>query len=133
MAGQLFAIDWKRTNDQGAFYTGDKHRNQSYVDYGSPILAVADGVVTATLDGQAANAPGILPADSPVLGPKLTVNNVDGNHIVLKIGNNAYAFYAHLLSGACGSRWATGCARARSSPGWETPATPTHHICTSTS
>ena len=25
VAGQLFAIDWKRTNDQGAFYTGDKH------------------------------------------------------------------------------------------------------------
>jgi hypothetical protein len=100
VAGQLFAIDWKRTNDQGAFYTGDKHRNQSYVDYGSPILAVADGVVTATLDGQEANAPGVLPADSPVLGPKLTVKNVDGNHIVLKIGNNAYAFYAHLLKGS---------------------------------
>ena len=100
VAGQLFAIDWKRTNDQGAFYTGDKHRNQSYVDYGSPILAVADGVVTATLDGQEANAPGVLPADSPVLGPKLTVKNVDGNHIVLEIGTNAYAFYAHLLSGS---------------------------------
>ena len=100
VAGQLFAIDWKRTNDQGAFYTGDKHRNQSYVDYGSPILAVADGVVTATLDGQEANAPGVLPADSPVLGPKLTVKNVDGNHIVLRIGDNAYAFYAHLLSGS---------------------------------
>ena len=100
VAGQLFAIDWKRTNDQGAFYTGDKHKNSSYVDYGSPILAVADGVVTATLDGQEANAPGVLPANSPVLGPKLTVKNVDGNHIVLKIGNNAYAFYAHLLSGS---------------------------------
>jgi len=35
-----------------------------------------------------------------VLGPKLTVKNVDGNHIVLKIGDNAYAFYAHLLSGS---------------------------------
>ena len=34
-----------------------------------------------------------------MLGPKLTVKNVDGNHIVLKIGDNAYAFYAHLLKG----------------------------------
>ena len=100
VAGQLFAIDWKRTNDKGEFYTGDKHRNESYVDYGSPILAVADGVVTATLDGQEANAPGVLPADSPVLGPKLTVGNVDGNHIVLDIGHGAYAFYAHLLKGS---------------------------------
>src|SRR6478609_8202207 len=100
VGGQLFAIDWKRTNDAGAFYTGDKTRNESYVDYGSPILAVADGVVTATLDGQEANAPGVLPADSPVLGPKLTVQNVDGNHIVLRIAPGAYAFYAHLLKGS---------------------------------
>ena len=70
------------------------------MDYGSPVLAVADGVVTATLDGQEANAPGVLPADSPVLGPKLTVENVDGNHIVLDIGHGAYAFYAHLLKGS---------------------------------
>ena len=98
--GQRFAIDWKRTNDKGEFYTGDKHRNESYVDYGSPVLAVADGVVTATLDGQEANAPGVLPADSPVLGPKLTVENVDGNHIVQTIGHGAYAFYAHLLKGS---------------------------------
>jgi murein DD-endopeptidase MepM/ murein hydrolase activator NlpD len=39
----------------------------------------------------------VLPADDPVLGPKLTVENVDGNHIVLDIGNGAYAFYAHLI------------------------------------
>lgn len=100
VAGQLFAIDWKRTNDKGEFYTGDKHRNESYVDYGSPVLAVADGVVTEILDGQEANAPGVLPADSPVLGRKLTVENVDGNHIVLDIGHGAYAFYAHLLKGS---------------------------------
>jgi hypothetical protein len=27
VGGQLFAIDWKQTNDHGAFYTGDKTRN----------------------------------------------------------------------------------------------------------
>jgi hypothetical protein len=100
VGGQLFAIDWKKTNDQGAFYTGDKTKNESYVDYGSEIMAVADGTVTATLDGQEANAPGVLPANDPVLGPKLTVENVDGNHIVLDIANGAYAFYAHLIKGS---------------------------------
>jgi murein DD-endopeptidase MepM/ murein hydrolase activator NlpD len=70
------------------------------VDYGSEVLAVADGTVTAILDGQNANAPGVLPAEDPVLGPKLTVHNVDGNHIVLDIGNGAYAFYAHLIKGS---------------------------------
>jgi Peptidase family M23 len=100
VGGQLFAIDWKQTNDEGAFYTGDKTRNESYVDYGSEVIAIADGTVTAMLDGQEANAPGVLPADDPVLGPKLTVENVDGNHIVLDIGNGAYAFYAHLIKGS---------------------------------
>lgn len=56
--------------------------------------------MTAILDGQDANAPGVLPAQDPVLGPKLTVDNVDGNHIVLNIGNGAYAFYAHLMKGS---------------------------------
>jgi hypothetical protein len=100
MGGQLFAIDWKQTNDQGAFYTGDKTKNESYVDYGSEVIAVADGTVTATLDGQEANAPGVLPADDPVLGPQLTVENVDGNHVVIDIGSGAYAFYAHLIKGS---------------------------------
>jgi hypothetical protein len=100
VGGQLFAIDWKQTNNQGAFYTGDKTKNESYVDYGSEVLAVADGRVTSILDGQDANAPGVLPADDPVLGPKLTVENVEGNHIVLDIGNGAYAFYAHLIKGS---------------------------------
>ena len=73
---------------------------EARVLYGSEVIAAADGTVTATLDGQEANAPGVLPADDPVLGPKLTVENVDGNHVVLDIGTGAYAFYAHLIKGS---------------------------------
>ena len=93
---QRFAIDWKRTDDKGAFYEGDKTKNESYVDYGEPIYAVADGTITATLDELEANAPGVLPANDPVLGPKITVQTVDGNHIVEDIGGGVWAFYAHL-------------------------------------
>jgi murein DD-endopeptidase MepM/ murein hydrolase activator NlpD len=35
-----------------------------------------------------------------VLAPKITVENVDGNHIVQDIGGGAYAFYAHLQKGS---------------------------------
>jgi hypothetical protein len=94
--GQRFAIDWKQANQDGAFYTGDKTKNESYVDYGAPIYAVADGTITSTLDELDPNPPGVLPAADPVLGPKITVENVDGNHIVQDIGGGAYAFYAHL-------------------------------------
>lgn len=97
---QRFAIDWKQVNDAGDFYTGDKTKNESYVDYGSSIVAVADGTVVATLDTMDANAPGILPAADPVLAKTITVETVDGNHIVLDLGNGVYAFYAHLLKGS---------------------------------
>jgi murein DD-endopeptidase MepM/ murein hydrolase activator NlpD len=97
---QRFAIDWKRTNDQGEFYTGDKTHNESYVDYGSPVYAVADGTVTSTLDNVDANAQGILPAADPVLAAKLTVENIDGNHIILDIGGGVYAMYAHFIKGS---------------------------------
>ena len=96
---QRFAIDWKRVNARGAFYTGPKGRNEGYVDYGANIYAVADGTITSTLDTVDAGTPGTLPANDPVLGPKLTVENVDGNHIVENIGGGAYAMYAHLIKG----------------------------------
>jgi murein DD-endopeptidase MepM/ murein hydrolase activator NlpD len=96
---QRFAIDWKRLNDKGEFYSGDRTKNESYVDYGSTIYAVADGTVVSTLDDVDANPPGVLPATDPVLAAKLTVENVDGNHIVVDIGQGAYAMYAHLIKG----------------------------------
>lgn len=96
---QLFAIDWKRMNDRGAFYEGDRTSNDSYVDYGEPILAVADGIVVSTLDELEPNAPGLLPANDPVLAAQLTFDTVDGNHIVLKLAPHVYAFYAHLQKG----------------------------------
>jgi hypothetical protein len=97
---QRFAIDWMRANDQGAFYTGDKTKNESYIGYGSPVYAVADGTVTSTLDNVDDNTPGILPAAVPALAAKLTIDNVDGNHIILDIGGGLYAMYAHLIKGS---------------------------------
>lgn len=97
---QRFAIDWKRTNAQGEFYTGDHDDNASYVDYGSELLAVGDGTVVAVLDGMAANVPGVLPASDPTLAATLTVENVDGNHIILDLGDGVYAMYAHLVAGS---------------------------------
>lgn len=97
---QRFAMDWKQLNEAGAFYEGDKTKNESYVDYGSEIIAVADGTISSALDMLDANVPGVLPANDPVLGPQLTVETVDGNHIVEYIGAGDYAFYAHLQKGS---------------------------------
>ncbi|MGB3709157.1 M23 family metallopeptidase [Gordonia sp. (in: high G+C Gram-positive bacteria)] len=97
---QRFAIDWMRTDDQGRFYDGDKNNNDSYLSYGENIYAVADGTVSSTLDDMDANAPGVLPASDPVLAAKLTIENVDGNHIILDLGNGTWAMYAHLQKGS---------------------------------
>lgn len=97
---QRFAIDWMRMNDQGNFYEGDRTRNESFVSYGTPVYAVADGTVVSTLDNVEANVPGILPASEPALAAKLTVENVDGNHIIIDIGDGVYAMYAHFIQGS---------------------------------
>lgn len=96
-----FAIDWKRADESGRFYNGDMTKNESCVDHGAGIYAVADGTITSTLDELDPNDPGVLPAADPVLAAKITVQNVDGNHIVQDIGAGAYAFYAHLQKAAC--------------------------------
>ena len=98
--GQMFAIDWKRMDDSGAFYGGDRTQNESYEDYGADVFAVANGTVVQVLDSLDPNEPGILPAQDPVRAAALTVQNVDGNNVVLDLGNGTYAFYGHLLKGS---------------------------------
>lgn len=97
---QRFAIDWKRLDADGRFYSGDKTKNESYADYNQAVYAVADGTITATLDELDPGTPGTLPAADPVLGPKITVQTVDGNHIVQDLGGGVWAFYAHLVKGS---------------------------------
>ena len=62
---QRFAIDWKQLNEAGAFFEGDKTKNESYVDYGAEVIAVADGTITSTLDELVPNTPGVLRRETP--------------------------------------------------------------------
>jgi hypothetical protein len=92
---QRFAIDWIRLDDQGRMMHGDPSDVRSYTSYGANVLAVADGTVVEilnTLDNQS-------PPHSP--DPKtITLANVDGNHVVLDLGNSFFAFYAHMQKGS---------------------------------
>jgi murein DD-endopeptidase MepM/ murein hydrolase activator NlpD len=93
--GQRFAIDWVRGNGGGKTYHGDRLDNRNYYAYGAEALAVADGVVTETLDGVPQNVPG-----ETSRAVSITPENIGGNHVVLDIGNGHYAFYAHLQPGS---------------------------------
>lgn len=97
---QRMAIDWMRTNDEGEFFSGDKTKNESYLSYGQEIRAIADGTITSTLNTLEANAPGILPASDPELRRLITVETVDGNHIVQDLGDGVWAMYGHLQKGS---------------------------------
>jgi murein DD-endopeptidase len=95
MISQRFAIDWVRIYDDGKTYHGDPLDNKNYYAFGAEAFAVADGVVTETLDGVPLNVPGEHSRAVPI-----TLENIGGNHIVLDIGAGHYAFYAHLQPGS---------------------------------
>jgi hypothetical protein len=88
---QRFAIDWMRLDAGGRLVHGDPSDVKNYPCYGAEALAVADGTVVGMLDALDDQKPGTLP------DPKtINVENVDGNHVVLDLGDGVFAFYAHL-------------------------------------
>lgn len=90
---QRFSIDWVRLTENGQTFTGDPKINANYDAYGARILAVADGVVVAVRDGMSENIPGETPSN-------VTLDNAGGNWILINIGNNKFALYAHLIPGS---------------------------------
>lgn len=92
---QRFAIDWMRLDAEGRFVDGDPSDVRSYTDYGAEVIAVADGTVIETLNTLDDQVPGKLPDPSTI-----TIQNVDGNHVVLDLGGGFYAFYAHMQKGS---------------------------------
>jgi hypothetical protein len=87
--GQRFAIDWEQLDAQGRIYVGDPKLPQSYVIYNQPVYAVADATVVAVVNAYPDSPPGALPAN-------MTLEQADGNHVILDLGNGHYALYAHL-------------------------------------
>ncbi|NGM46838.1 M23 family metallopeptidase [Rhodobacter sp. SGA-6-6] len=83
-AGQRFALDLLVLRD-GQSHAGDPSALDSYHCWGRPILAPAEGVVVAAVDG--------LP-DQPI--GSADPANPAGNHVVIDFGNGEYGFLAHL-------------------------------------
>jgi len=90
---QRFAIDWETINKDKRIYAGDSKDVKSYFAYGKNILAVADAKVVTAVDKYDDQVPGGLPAG-------MTLEEADGNHIVLDLGGGKYALYAHLKPGS---------------------------------
>ena len=93
--GQRFATDWIKLGPDGRAFKGDSLINANWYGYGVPVVAVADGIVTATKDGIIENVP-----FSPKMAVPITLETVGGNHVILDVGGGYYAFYAHLVPGS---------------------------------
>jgi murein DD-endopeptidase MepM/ murein hydrolase activator NlpD len=92
---QRFAIDWIRLGPDGLAFHGDPKKNESWVGYGSELLAVADGTVSGTKDGIPQNVP--LTEERAV---PITLDTITGNYVVLDLGDGRFAVYAHLQPGS---------------------------------
>jgi hypothetical protein len=90
---QRFAADWVKVGPNGDSHHDGTTRNENWWGYGEPIHAVADGEVTQVLDGIPENTPRVLPK-------QVTLDNIVGNYVILRIALNRYVTYAHLQTGS---------------------------------
>jgi hypothetical protein len=91
---QRFAIDWVKLGPDGRLFHEDKAKNANWYGFGTPVLAVADAVVSAAHDGVPENEP------SDQRAVPITLETVGGNYLILDLGAGRYAFYAHLQPGS---------------------------------
>jgi murein DD-endopeptidase len=89
---ERFAIDWDKIGSNRDTRHNGNTKNENWWGWGEPILAVADGEVTEAVDEFPDNTPGIL--------PPVTLDNIAGNHIILRITQNRFVGYAHLQRGS---------------------------------
>jgi len=90
---ERWAVDFVMLDHDGRIVTGDPSRNQSYLQYGLPLLAVANGRVVQVRDNEPELTPGAFPEG-------MTLERAGGNFVVLDIGRGICAFYAHLIPGS---------------------------------
>jgi hypothetical protein len=89
---QRYAVDWEQVDDNGLIYHGPRAEDSSYTIYGKEVFAVADAKVVAVIDNLPSQMPGQYPTN-------ISLDQADGNSVILDLGSSRYALYAHLQAG----------------------------------
>jgi len=90
---QRYAVDWEQLDSQGRIYKGPQEKVESYAIFGKPVLAVADAAVVSVTDGLPEQTPGKYPTN-------IALDQADGNSVILDLGEQRYAMYAHMQPGS---------------------------------
>jgi hypothetical protein len=90
---QRYAVDWEQMNANGRIYGGKQEDPKNYTIFGKPVLAVADATVVGLTDGLPEQTPGKFPAI-------ISLDEADGNSVILDLGEHRYAMYAHMQPGS---------------------------------
>lgn len=90
---QRYAVDWEQLNADNRICSGPTNLLKNYTIYGKQVLAVADGIVVTAINDQPDVPPGSFP-------PGLTLDQADGNAVILDLGGRNYAMYAHMKPGS---------------------------------
>jgi hypothetical protein len=88
---QRYAIDFVQLVD-GALFSGDPFQLENWFCYGTELLALANGVVTATANDQ---------REWPLGGSEVrSKSDAPGNHVVVDMGNGMSYVFAHMQPGS---------------------------------
>jgi hypothetical protein len=93
---QRYAIDWIKINKDNRLYVGDPQILDNWAGYNQNVLAVSDAQVVRVVDKYQDQVPFILPA---AVGA-ITLEEIDGNNVILALPNGQFAYYAHLKPGS---------------------------------
>lgn len=93
---ERYAIDFIRAIDTASgpeAYSGDPSDNSSYFAYDQPLVAVKDATVVSVVSDRPEEDPQFL---HDFMGP---IDGYPGNYIVLDLGDDIFAVYAHVKRG----------------------------------
>jgi hypothetical protein len=90
--GEAFAVDWGQIQGNRLF-KDDGTKNDDFYGFGADVLAVADGTVVFTHDGEPEQTPG-------EAKPAKKQSEIGGNKVILQIAPKVFAAYEHLQPGS---------------------------------